>query len=454
MHRLLLLLRSNWISATGAVVTTLAFMLFLTTFVYLSLHGGGHTAYAGLLTFVVLPGLFVAGLVAIPIGLLLYRRQLQERMAALELRPIRLLRVVGVLTAVNLAVAGTGGYEALHYMDSQEFCGTLCHDVMSPTFNAYVDSPHARVACVECHIGDGATWFIKSKLSGLRQVAAVLLDSYERPIPTPVHNLRPARDTCEQCHWPGHFSGDRLLVKERFADDDEVTPETTVLMMKTGGVHRDGKARGIHWHASPGLEITYLASDGNRQEIPWVRVVDQDGRERVFTSESYDPENPPAGEPRRMDCVDCHNQPSHAFQDPADALDQAIADGRIPRELAGIRRVSMEVLRERWGRDDVADGMQRALASRYPGSDEILVGRTAAALSEIWLRNNYPDMAITWGTYPSMASHQGCMRCHDGEHLDDEGEEISMDCESCHVMLAERERDPNILEQLGIQGDR
>ncbi|MDA1222303.1 MAG: cytochrome C, partial [Planctomycetota bacterium] len=137
-----------------------------------------------------------------------------------------------------------------------------------------------------------------------------------------------------------------------------------------------------------------------------------------------------------------------------DALDQAIADGRIPRELAGIRRVSMEVLRERWGRDDVADGMQRALASRYPGSDEILVGRTAAALSEIWLRNNYPDMAITWGTYPSMASHQGCMRCHDGEHLDDEGEEISMDCESCHVMLAERERDPNILEQLGIQGDR
>lgn len=454
MHRLLLLLRSNWISATGAVVTTLAFMLFLTTFVYLSLHGGGHTAYAGLLTFVVLPGLFVAGLIAIPIGLLLYRKQLRERMAALELRPIRLLRVVGVLTAVNLAVAGTGGYEALHYMDSQEFCGTLCHDVMSPTFNAYVESPHARVACVECHIGDGATWFIKSKLSGLRQVAAVLLDSYERPIPTPVHDLRPARDTCEQCHWPGHFSGDRLLVKERFADDDAVTPETTVLLMKTGGVQRGGEAHGIHWHASPGLEITYRTTDDRRQEIPWVRVVDRDGRERVFTSESYDPENPPTGEPRRMDCVDCHNQPSHAFQELGDALDEAIADGRVPRDLSGMRRVAMEVLQEEWSRDGVADGMQRSLANRYPGADGSVVGLAATALSEIWLRNNYPDMAITWGTYPSMASHQGCMRCHDGEHLDEEGEEISMDCETCHVMLAERERAPDILEQLGIQGDR
>lgn len=155
-----------------------------------------------------------------------------------------------------------------------------------------------------------------------------------------------------------------------------------------------------------------------------------------------------------MDCVDCHNQPSHAFQELGDALDEAIADGRVPRDLSGMRRVAMEVLQEEWSRDGVADGMQRSLANRYPGADGSVVGLAATALSEIWLRNNYPDMAITWGTYPSMASHQGCMRCHDGEHLDEEGEEISMDCETCHVMLAERERAPDILEQLGIQGDR
>lgn len=456
VHRLLLLLRSNWISATGAVVTTLAFMLFVTTFVYLSLHGGGHTAYAGLVAFVVLPGMFVGGLVAIPMGLLLYRKQLQERMAALELRPIRLLRVVGVLTVVNLAVAGTGGYEALHYMDSQEFCGTLCHEVMSPTYNAYVDSPHARVACVECHIGDGASWFVKSKLSGLRQVAAVLLDSYQKPIPTPVHDLRPARDTCEQCHWPSHFSGDRLVVRTHFAEDEEVTPESTVLVLKTGGVRPDGTASGIHWHVHPGNAVTYLSTDDRRMDIPWVRYVDGDGNERVFTSEDYDPENPPAGTVRTMDCVDCHNQPSHAFQDPAEALDQAIAGGRISRLLPSVRKVGMELLETMWTRDSAAQGILGAMQERYRETevDPELVASASQALTEIWLRNIYPEMAITWGTYPSMTNHKGCMRCHDGEHLDDDGNEISMDCENCHVMLADRERDPEILEQLGLQGDR
>jgi hypothetical protein len=456
VRRLLLLLRSNWISATGAVVTTLAFMLFVTTFVFLSLHGGGHTAYAGLVAFVVLPGVFIAGLVAIPVGLLVFRKQLKARMAELEERPIRLLRVVGVLTVANLAVAGTGGYEALHYMDSQEFCGTLCHEVMSPTYNAYVDSPHARVACVECHIGGGASWFVKSKLSGLRQVAAVLLDSYQKPIPTPVHDLRPARDTCEQCHWPSHFSGDRLVVRTHFAEDEAVTSESTVLVLKTGGVRPDGTASGIHWHVHPGNAVTYLSTDDRRMDIPWVRYVDGAGNERVFTSEDYDPENPPTGTVRTMDCVDCHNQPSHAFQDPGQALDNAIAGGRISRDLPSVRKVGMELLETMWTRDSAADGILQAMRGRYRGTDvnPDLVAQSSEALAEIWLRNIYPEMAITWGTYPSMTNHKGCMRCHDGEHFDDDGNEISMDCENCHVMLADRERDPEILEQLGLQGDR
>jgi hypothetical protein len=460
MRRLLLLLRSNWISATGGVVTTLAFMLFVTTFVFLSLHGGGHNAYAGLFAFVIVPGMFVAGLVLIPVGLLIYRRQLKARLAALEERPARLLRLVAVLTVVNLAVAGTGGFEALHYMDSQEFCGTLCHEVMSPTYNAYVDSPHARVACVECHIGPGASWFVKSKMSGLRQVAAVLFDTYQRPIPTPVHDLRPARDTCEQCHWPDKFAGDRLVVRTHFDEDEAVTPSSTVLVLKTGGVRPDGTATGIHWHVHPGNAVTYLATDDKRMEIPWVKYRDADGNERVYTTDGYDPENPPDGKLRTMDCVDCHNQPSHAFQDPENALDQAIAAGTISRDLPFVRKVGLEALKEMWTRDSARDGIRKRLEARYAVDGQLpeaLAPKVAAAsdaLADIWLRNIYPEMGITWGTYPSMTAHLGCMRCHDGEHLDDDGVEISMDCENCHVMLAQKEEDPEILQQLGIGGGR
>ncbi len=90
---------------------------------------------------------------------------------------------------------------------------------------------HARVACVDCHIGPGASWFVQSKLSGLRQVLAVMSDDFSRPIPTPVENLRPARDTCEQCHWPEKFAGDRLVARQHFGYDREVTPYTNVLAL-------------------------------------------------------------------------------------------------------------------------------------------------------------------------------------------------------------------------------
>ncbi len=457
MHRFVQLLRSNWISTTGAVVTTLSFMLFVTTFVFLAFHGGGHTAYAGLIVFVVLPALFVLGLLAIPVGLRLYRGQLAARLEALEIRPIRLLRVFGVLTAVNLAVAGTAGYEALHYMEGPAFCGTLCHEVMSPTYNAYQDSPHARVACVECHVGDGAEWFLKSKLSGLRQVAAVLLDDVQKPIPTPVHNLRPARDTCEQCHWPDHLTGDRLAVHRHFADDEDVTPESSVLMLRLGSVGGAGRRNGIHAHGASGLAVSYLATEDSREEIPWVRAVDAEGRERIYTTEDFDADEPPVESVRTMDCVDCHNQPSHGFEEPERAIDRALAAGALTRSLPFARKTGLELLRVEWTRDGVTDGMRRAMQERYPtasGFDAGTVERAADALAKIWLRNVYPDMAITWGTYPSMASHRGCMRCHDGEHIDEDGNEISMDCETCHVVLADRERDPDILEQLGLQGDR
>lgn len=453
MHRFLQLLRSNWISWSGAILTTLAFMAFVTTWIYLGVHGGGHNAYVGLLVFLVLPGLFVVGLGLIPLGLLIYRRQLKARLALVQERPLRLWRLLAFLTVINLAVLGTGGYEALHYMDSQQFCGTLCHEVMSPTYEAYVDSPHARVACVECHIGSGASWFVKAKISGLRQVWAVLIDSYQRPIPTPVHDLRPARDTCEQCHWPDKFTGDRLVVRKHYADDEAVTETVNALVLKTGGVRPDGKATGIHWHVHPGNRVSYIATDDKRSTIPYVKMVGPDGKERVFTTEGVDAQKPPAGELRTMDCIDCHNQPSHQFQEAETALDAAIAAGLVSRQLPFVRKVGLEALQMAWTRDTaeqgIRDHLQKFYAAKPPAAavDPALLASSSAALAAIWRRNVHPMMGITWGTYPQLQGHRGCMRCHDGEHYDADGETIASDCTTCHVQVTDTE----ILNQLGLE---
>ncbi|MFY9342646.1 MAG: cytochrome C [Planctomycetota bacterium] len=457
MHRFLRLMRSNWISATGAVITTLCFMAFVTTLVYVSLHGGGHGPYLGLFAFLLLPFGFVFGVLAIPLGLWVYRRHLPQRLAALQEQPLRILPVLGVLTAVNLATVGTAGYEAVQYMDSQQFCGKVCHTVMSPTWEMSLDSPHANVACVECHIGSGAASFVEAKASGLRQVLALLFDTYQRPIPTPVHAMRSAREICESCHWSGKASDDRMLVRDHFADDAEVTPNTNVLAMKIGGPRPDGTWTGIHRHADPRVDISFVAADAKREKIDWIRCVGPDGKERIYTLDGENLDQRPAGAIRRMDCVDCHNQAGHHQQEPEAAVDEAIASGRISRQLPGIRKRALATLLRPWQRATARDEIRRDLELGYtndgglPDARRELLAAAAGVLADIWLRNVHPDMNLTWGTYPDFSGHRGCMRCHDGQHLDAQGEAITADCAKCHAVLAEKQKDPAILQQLGVE---
>ncbi|MBL8728428.1 MAG: cytochrome C [Planctomycetes bacterium] len=456
MQRFLSLLRSNWITATGAVVTTLAFMAFVTTLVYVALHGGGHGAYLGLFAFLLLPAVFVFGIVLVPIGLLVFRGQLRARMAVLKDKPMRIVPVLGVLTVVNLATVGTAGYEAVHYMDSQQFCGTVCHTVMAPTYGMSLDAPHAKIACVECHIGPGVGAFVQAKLSGLRQVAGVAFDTHARPIPTPVHTLRDASEICENCHWAAKVGADRLVVREHFGDDAAVTPVTNVLLMKIGGTLQDDSGTGIHWHANAGVEVSFV-STGRREQIDWIRYVDAQGKERIFTLDGEDPSKRPAGELRRMDCIDCHNQPGHHQQEPDAAVDMAIAAGRISRQLPSIRKFALAALQKPWPRDGASAAILGDLEQAYAqdgGLDEGkrgLLEAAAKAVADIWLRNVHPDMNIVWGTYPNFIGHRGCMRCHDGQHLDADGESISADCSKCHAVLAEKSSDPTLLRQFGVE---
>ncbi len=450
-------LRSNPISRAGTILTTFSFLGMAGTFLMSSL-GWMSGPYSGLVTFLVFPGLFVLGLLLVPLGFLLYRKTLKARSQAATGRPLNLVRLLVFLTLINLAVVGTAGYEGIHYMDSVEFCGTLCHTVMEPQYKAYLSSPHARVACVECHIGPGASWFAKSKLSGLRQVYAVLFHTYQKPIPTPVKNLRPARETCEQCHWPDKFEGDKLVVRRHYKEDEAVTPSINILLMKTGGTKLDGKATGIHWHIHSGVKVTYVATDEKRNVIPWVQLTDEKGRKEVFTLEGVDPDSPPKGEMRTMDCIDCHNQPTHVFKEPSQALDEAIADGLLSRELPYIKKVGLQLLKRPWKKETVDREIRAELEAFYRKNTKLteekkkLLDPAARVLARIWKRNVFPEMGVTWGTYPSNSTHKGCQRCHDDNHENEEGDAIPMDCDLCHVVLSNGEKDPPLLKELGLDG--
>jgi hypothetical protein len=459
-------LTRNTLSLIGAVIATASAILIITLWVLESVGLEG-SPYIGILAYLILPGIFILGLVLIPIGILRQRRRDRRMEARGEVPAAPILDfndprtrnralVFTALTAINVIILAVATYEGVDTMESTEFCGEACHSVMAPEYTAYQRSSHARVACVDCHIGPGADWFVKSKLSGAWQVISVNFDLYPRPIPTPIHNLRPARETCEQCHWPTKFVGDRLQVVDQFSEDEANTHLKTVLLMRIGG--QFGTAfHGIHWHVNPGVEIRYL-SDETREIIYDVEMRTADGEVVRFT--------PPEGQPapagavwRTMDCVDCHNRPSHTFSSPDVETDAALLTGRIPRDLPYIRREAVRLLDADYASHDeaqraIAEGLQQFYGREYP---QVARQRAAAlldvaeVLGDVYSANVFPSMNVDWGTYPNHIGHErspGCFRCHNDEHATPDGRVISQDCSLCHGLLAIQEEDPEILGSL------
>ncbi len=461
-------LSSNWLSRIGVVLVTAAgvFWIWLLPTI---IRGDIRHPYLGLLTFMALPAVFFTGLILIPAGIILRRRREHHRglfpasfppldLQNVELR--RLLTFVGVITAVNVMIGGQLTYSGMNYVDSVTFCGQTCHTVMQPEFTAYQGSPHSRVECVQCHIGPGASWFVRSKLSGTYQVYAVAFNKYPRPIPTPVHSLRPARETCEQCHWPQKLVGDRLKIIPKYAEDEKNSLTQTVLLLHIGG----GVAEpGIHSaHLGTGITIRY-GSDESRQNIHWVDYQNtRTGKNFLF----LDPDtkaaaaNPAAG--RVMDCVDCHNRPTHIYHLPDRAMDQALAAGEISTALPFIKKRGLEILKQQYATQQEADTkIPAALAQYYRQNypDDYSrhgaeVSQAGIALAGIFNRNVFPEMKVNWGTYPNNIGHTdfpGCFRCHDGSHATtDAAQNIPQDCSTCHNLLAADEANPKILSDLGL----
>ena len=460
----LVYLSNNWISLLGVVLVTTAtvFWLFL-----LPTTLGGETTnpYIGILAFLALPAPFFAGLVMIPLGMWLKRRRAgQAGIYPPEFPPLvwsnaelrKLVYFMSATTVVNIVIASQLSYGAVSYMDSVTFCGQTCHNVMQPEYTAYQNSPHSRVECVKCHIGPGASWFVRSKLSGVGQVIAVTLNNYPRPIPTPVRNLRPARETCEACHWPQKFGTDRVQVISKYADDEKNSLTKTVLLMKIGG---GNGSMGIHGkHMGAGVRIRYKPADESRQTIPWVEYSGPSGT-TVYAAADAKTDGLPT---REMDCMDCHNRPTHTYELPERGIDRVMSAGQLSPTLPFAKKEAVAIIKAKYNsREDAAQRIPAAFEAyyrdHYPAiwtSQRDEVSKSAQAVLSVWNRNVFPEMNVKWGDYPNNLGHTdfpGCFRCHDGSHNTKDGKaSITQDCNACHNLLAMDEAAPKILTDLGV----
>jgi len=460
-------LSQNLISGIGVVLATTSGITLVFAF-FLLVFGYQPDPYSGIVVFMILPSIFALGLVLIPIGIYRDYRGKHRRGEIPAVYPKvdlthggvrRTILFVFIMTTINVPIFAIATYRGTVFMESTQFCGQTCHQVMQPEYTAYQRSPHARVACVDCHIGPGAPWFVRSKLSGTYQVLAVTFNLYPRPIPTPIHNLRPARETCEQCHWPERFSGDKLVIRSKYGDDEKNSETKDVLLVHIGGRNPDLKLVGIHGRHL-GL-VTYLAADEKRQQIPWISYRHEDGT----TTEYASTDTPPNadllanGLRRTMDCMDCHNRPTHTYDMPESAVNREMAAGRISASLPFIHKEAVELLKRNYRSRLAAETeLPEALREYYRknyfalyNSQRAQIENAAKGVLYIYQGNVFPEMNIAWGTYPNNLGHSdfpGCFRCHYGNHKAKGGGEITQDCNACHALLAMDEADPKILHAL------
>ncbi len=450
-------LSQSRIGLLGVILTTSSFVAFI-VLELARLLGVVTNAYVGLITYLVFPAVFVFGLLLIPVGWWYLKRktgrtgrELIERSFGADAKASffgsRVFLTISSLTLINILFLAAASTRMLGFMDTPRFCGTACHSVMNPEWVTYQTSPHARVRCVDCHVGEGAGALIDSKLNGAWQIISLTFDLLERPIPTPVHQLRPARETCEKCHWPEKFYGSRLTRIVHYQDDSLVTPRYTTLNLKVDAGIGAGYA-GIHWHVAKDNEVRYASIDDERERMLWVERLLPDGSYKRYINRAIiGTTTDKRDNIRILDCIDCHNRATHIYEDPGDGIDERLRRGEIPRTLPFAKRVSVRAAMTRYpdmksARDGIANEVRGFYDRNYP---RIAMTRSTAidgvieAVYAMYERNIHPQMKIEWGSYPSHLGHRGdggCFRCHSQNLVADDGSHISNDCTLCHSILA------------------
>ncbi len=451
----------NWLSLSGIFLATNSLVLIIVLFIISITLDTGHS-YWGLYIYIVLPILLILGLILVPIGMIFKIRRTKNQIKQPDFQwPIlnlnnqrhrKSLAIVFIITLVFVLISAGGSYQAFHYSESVGFCGRLCHSVMKPEYVTYLNSPHARVKCVECHVGEGADWYVKSKLAGLYQVYSVMFHKYARPIGTPLKDLRPARETCENCHWPQKFYSQKLRSQRGFLKDSANTGWNISLLMKIGPKNSVfGLSEGIHWHISENIKMDYIASTNDRESIPWIRYTNKktgvvkifQDEENKLTKKGFD-----TLKVRSMDCMDCHNRPSHSYKSAPVYLDNALLSGSIPTDLPYVKKAALKVLKDQFSTSDSAkmmikQGMYAYYQERYPQifiSKKPLIDKAISGIQYAYSLNNFPEMKASSGSYLNHIGHlesNGCFRCHSGKHKTEKGETISKDCNLCHAIVAQ-----------------
>lgn len=454
----LAIITGHWVSLLGAWLVTTAAICWILA---LPSQVRGHVAhpYIGILLFVILPLIFLSGLALIPIGVYLSRRKLREGLVeVVEDRRTSIRRFViflAVTTAFNVLIGSQLTYRSVEHMETTQFCGATCH-VMKPQFMAYQNSFHSRVLCVDCHVAPGASGWMQSKLSGTRQLMAVAFDNYARPVQPALESNRlvPSSETCEHCHSSTSGSTVRIRVIPNYKDDGPNTPSHTVLSIIAAGIHQA--------HAGPGVHVRYAATGSNRETIPWVeRTNGITGATKAYVAAGAKLDEIAKLPKYDMQCVDCHNRPAHTFELPERAVNQAIAMGEIAAGLPYVKKESLELLRRKYRNQadiagEITDALRQFYRAKYPAVMQARaadIDHSARALASIYTRNVFPDLNVTWGTYPNHLGHTdfpGCFRCHDESHAAPDGKTITQDCNSCHQMIAVDEASPEILKTLNL----
>jgi nitrate/TMAO reductase-like tetraheme cytochrome c subunit len=345
--------------------------------------------------------------------------------------------------AIGIVLLVIGGFQLLEFTDSAAFCGRLCHNVMNAEYTTYQNSPHSRVACASCHVGPGASYLVKSKISGVPMIWATITGHFEKPIPTPVKNLRPARDTCEQCHRPERFAGDLVLTHTTYLTDEKNTAQTDTRIMRVGG-GVEGTAKGIHWHISS--QVWYVPADEQLDAIAWVGVEDASGQ---ITQQFVNPtlktpltQEQIKSEKRLMDCIDCHNRATHQFQPPEEIIADFMTQGTIDQSLPYINLKATEALYPQNSTLQEAysklDAIENFYATDYPdlyAQKKASIESSIAQLKIVAQLTTFPDMKVNWDTYPDNATHVGCFRCHGAlvsTQGPDKGNTVDVSCTLCH----------------------
>jgi hypothetical protein len=464
----------NWLTIIGSIIAAINLLLIIILFVISTIFNKNDTNL-GLFIYIILPGFLLFGLLLIPIGMFVERKKIFKGLTheAARLPYIDLNNpshrnafvIFTITTIVVLFLSTLGSFKAYHITESVEFCGTLCHTVMEPEHTAYLNSPHANVACVECHVGSGASWYVKSKLSGLHQVYAVLANNYPRPIETPIHDLRPARETCERCHWPQKFYARSLWTNKYFLADSANTEWDIMLQMKTGPEYSAlGLNEGIHWHINPDVQIEYISEFDKRENITFVKYTNKStGKVTIYKDEN----NPisdstlSASSTRVMDCIDCHNRPSHRYNSPSVYFNKEMLTGNISKGIPYFKKTVMDILKESFSDKDSALMMiDKSITDFYVNDygdyyeqHQDIIKSSIAAIQHDFSQNTFPAMKVSYDKYPVHIGHlesNGCFRCHNDTFKSEDGRTITKDCNLCHTIVGQGT--PGNLQFCNIRG--